>query len=123
MAETVVWVKDAAGALEQLTLTSSTGSVTYAYDAANQRLTRDGETLISGIQTFTFTAYAYTYDPVADRPDFTAIPATTTSVSSIQNETKMVQISLSALRSRNSLANATNTVVSARFVLRNKDMT
>ncbi len=35
----------------------------------------------------------------------------------------MVQISLSALRSRVTLANATNTVVSARFVLRNKRST
>lgn len=94
--------------------------VTYTYDAAAGTLTRtpDGgaaETIITGIQSFTFSAYKYDNDAGLEILD----PATTSLVS-FDNETKMVQLSLSAVRTGTSLANATNNVVSARFVLRNK---
>jgi prepilin-type N-terminal cleavage/methylation domain-containing protein len=125
MADSVEWGKDADGKrLVQLILIDRAGGrTTYIYDSDKQQLIRDGEVLISGIQTFNFTAYAYGIDPGTGLPTFNDIVPAVTPVGQLQNETKMVQISLSAVRSRNTLADATNTVVSARFVLRNKDIT
>ncbi len=89
-------------------------SVTYKYQ--DGKLKRGDRTLVSGIQSLSFTAYKY-----SDGPGPAAIdPAVVTNDNLLKNDTKMVQISLCAVRSRSTLADATNNVVSARYVLRNK---
>lgn len=110
--------------LTELVLTAPDNStVTYTYDTGDGSLVRatsagDKKVMVSGIQSFTFSAYSY--DHVAGVE--LLVPASKT-LNVLNNETKMVQISLSARRTRSTLADATNTVVSARFVLRNKSIT
>lgn len=123
--QNITWARaSATDPLTALTLTNPDGdSVGYSYDSAAGTLTRtapDGKVtvLVSGIQSLTFTAYKY-----AEPGTHTAIDPSVTTIDSLQRETKMVQISLSAVRSRSSLADATNSVVSARYVLRNKIQT
>ena len=104
-------------------ITPDAARVTYTYNSGAGTLVRTDSTgtmtLISGIQSLSFTAYKYN-----DTTGLAAIvPASVALVDSIEAETKMVQISLSAIRTRSTLADATNTVVSARFVLRNKIIT
>lgn len=113
-----VWTYDAAsGELTGITLTAPDEStVTYAYDSASGTLTRTAgtrvTTLVTGIRALTFTAYRYDYhDGVTSiAPDHF----------NRDHDTKMIQIALSAVRTRAALADATNNVVSARYVLRNK---
>lgn len=98
-------------------------AITYTYDSAAGTLVRsasDGtrRALLTGIRTFSFTAYRYDINAGTQTID----PATKT-LSALANETKMVQLSLEMVRARASIANATNTVVSALFVLRNKIIT
>lgn len=122
MTKDVTWDRaDDKSPLTTLKLSPVTGTaVTYVYDSVNGTLTRtpDGgtpQTVISGIQTFTFTAYRY------DSADsVVAIDPYSKTISALNTETKMVQLSLSAIRSKATLSDATNNVVSARFVLRNK---
>lgn len=122
--KTIAWTRASVSEpLTGLTLTNPDGdSVSYTYDAAAGTLTRVAGTrttiLVSGIQSLTFTAYKYT-----EPGTHTAIDPTTVATASLENDTKMVQISLSAIRSRTSIADATNNVVSARYVLRNKIQT
>lgn len=113
--------------LSAITLTPPADSgapipVTYTYSAAAGTLSRtaSGATrvLMSGIESLSFTAYKY-----AEPGTHIAIDASASTLTSLQNNTKMVQISLSAVRSRSALADATNNVVSARYVLRNKIQT
>jgi len=73
-------------------------------------------TLLSGIRTFAFKAYTIT------GAELTNI-GTTTSLASANLNTKQLQISLEAARSTTTVATATNTVLSARFILRNKRVT
>ncbi len=122
MTEDVTWSRDSVTSpLTVLTLVAVTGdSVTYTYNSAAGTLSRAAgvaaaQTMISGIQSFTFTAYRYDSEDSVKAME----PATYT-IASLNNETKMVQISLSAIRSQSNLSDATNNVVSARFVLRNK---
>ncbi len=120
--KTIAWHRPSeTAALTGITLTAPDGlSVRYDYDSANQRLRRtapDGSVrnLITGVQSLTFTAYQY-----ADAPGIELVNPATTSTADLNDLTKMLQISLSSVRSRSSLADATNNVVSARYVLRNK---
>jgi prepilin-type N-terminal cleavage/methylation domain-containing protein len=123
VAKSNTWIYDeAADKFTGITLTApgpGNPTVTYAYNSAAGILTRnDGTrttTLITGIQSLTFTAYRYDYDD--------GIEAITPSHFNRNGDTKMIQISLSAIRTRTSLADATNSVVSARYVLRNKKQT
>jgi YD repeat-containing protein len=119
--ESVEWTRASETApLTAIKLIQPSGTqITYTYDQAKQTLVRStpgatSMTLITGIQSFSFTAYKYKN---ASGPEPIA---TTTNLTQMANETKMVQLSLSALRTRSALADATNTVVSARFVLRNR---
>lgn len=109
--------------LTGVVLTSPDGvAVTYDYDstAGTLRRTEGGRSriLITGIESLTFSAYKY-----ADLPGVQMIDPATTSLTSLNGVTKMLQISLSSARSRSSLVDATNNVVSARYVLRNKAQT
>ncbi len=99
---------------------------TYAYNAAAGTFTRQrtgpstgpAVVLISGIRNNPnidfFTAY---------KIDTEKINFATTTPNAASNMTKQIQISLEAQRMRSTLATATNKVVSARFVLRNKRVT
>lgn len=120
--ETVTWIRKTGSTdLAGITLIPpDKKSVTYTYNSEAGTLTRTDDTtrktttLVSGIQSLSFTAYKYSVDlPVAIDPSIT-------SDTLMKNDTKMVQISLSAIRARSLLADATNNVVSARYVLRNK---
>ena len=121
IAETVEWSRASDTApLTALTLiTPDGGRATYTYDTAAQTLVREADgkrtTLISGIQSFSFTAYKYN-----DTLGLSMLVPAAKTLSDLANETKMVQLSLSAIRRRSTLVDSTNTVVSARFVLRNR---
>lgn len=126
--DSVIWSRASDSApLTAITLTPPTDSgssipVTYTYSAAAGTLSRtaSGSTrvIMSGIESLSFTAYKY-----AEPGTHIAIDASVSTLTALQNNTKMVQISLSAIRSRSTLADATNNVVSARYVLRNKIQT
>ena len=96
----------------------TTTSATYSYDPRARTFSRtpqggSPDVLITQIRSFAFNAYSI---------DTTAISLTSIS-SATNNATKQVQISLESERSQSSLALATNKVISARFVLRNKQVT
>lgn len=126
--DSVIWSRASdSDPLTAITLTPPADSgpsipVTYTYSAAAGTLSRtaSGATrvIMSGIESLSFTAYKY-----AEPGTHIAIDASASTLSALQNNTKMVQISLSAVRSRSTLADATNNVVSARYVLRNKIQT
>lgn len=114
-ASAVAWTSDTS-----LTLVVNAVSITYAYDSGAARFTRavggNTTTLLSGITTFNFLAYTITGSPITD---FSTAVARTTA----NNTTKQVQISLSAARTSATVTTATNIVLSARYVLRNKRVT
>lgn len=121
-ASAITWV-DAA----TVRLTVSAASVTYAYNAGSKTFTKTpGRTtavdvLITGITSFEFKGYTITGNPITD---FSSAAALTTA----NRSTKQLQISLEAARyldfasQRRNIA-ASNTVLSARFILRNKIVT
>jgi prepilin-type N-terminal cleavage/methylation domain-containing protein len=92
----------------------------YSFDPAAQTLTRQltgpspgpAQVLITGVQTFDFRAYKINTGEV----DFTDLSAA-------GRVTKQIQLSLSASRTSSTVTSATNTVLSARFILRNKRVT
>lgn len=112
-ASAVSWTNDTT-----IVLTVDSASVTYAYSsgAFTRRTTAGTTTLLSGITTFSFKAYSIT------GAEITGI-GTTTTLASANLNTKQLQISLEAARSSTTVATATNTVLSARFILRNKRVT
>lgn len=125
MTENVAWTRASDSApLTAITLQDQAGaSVTYTYNSSAGTLVRTGaggdtRVMIRGIQSFTFTAYKYNMTD-----GLQAIVPSEKTLTAVNNETKMVQLSLATIRSRATLADATNTVVSARFVLRNKIIT
>lgn len=124
MTERVEWARQSDGTLTAITLIPPDEmSVTYTYNSTAGTLVRTDnttlatQTLVSGIQSLAFTAYKY-----SEATGLAAInpSISVTSDTLLKNDTKMVQISLSAIRTRSTLADATNNVVSARYVLRNK---
>ena len=111
--------------LTGITLTPPSGdlkAVRYDYNSADGTLVRTeagkSRVVVSGIQSLTFSAYKY-----ADATGIEMINPASTATASLNGVTKMMQISLSSLRSRSTLVDATNNVVSARYVLRNKIQT
>lgn len=115
-ASDLVWDSDT-----QVSLTVGTATVIYGYDAARRTVYRETggvrRTLLDGIESFTFTGYAITGAPIV----FTASnPASRLQAS---HDTKQLQVSMRAVRTRATVATATNTVLSARFILRNKKVT
>jgi Tfp pilus assembly protein PilW len=124
VAEDIDWMRESDTApLTGLTLTAPDGvRVLYQYFPEDGILIRkqtapaEGreEVVITGIQTLAFIAY---------KIDTQIITPAGLNLGTIDLNTKQVQISLSARRSRTGVTDATNTVVSARFVLRNKRVT
>jgi Tfp pilus assembly protein PilW len=94
--------------------------VTYTYDPTARTFsrTRSGTTtrLVTGITEFSLLAYTITGAPITDFNTATARAVA-------NSTTKQVQISLSASRTSSTVKSATNLVLSARYVLRNKRVT
>lgn len=104
-----------------ITLTVNTASVIYVYDSGARTFTRrtdtSSQTLITGITAGTFVFKAYN---VAG----TELPlATAANRTAAGSSTKQLQISLETSRTNQTVVAATNTVLSARFILRNKRVT
>jgi len=119
-ASSVTWNSDVS-----LTMIVDGASVTYTYSSTSSSFTRvvgsSKMTLLTGIIAPTsgnpfFRAYTITGTEITD---FSSAAARTTA----NNTTKQVQISLRASRTTTTVSTATNTVLSARFVLRNKHVT
>lgn len=99
---------------------------TYSYDPVAGTLTRQltgpttgtARVLISGISEFSFKAYRVN----ASEIDLEELDADG-DLDQANIDTKQLQISLNASRSSSTVATATNTVLSARFILRNKRIT
>ena len=105
-----------------ITLTVGASNITYAYDSATGELSRTmgGVTavLLEGITTFTFSGYKITGADV-DISDLT----TAAKRDSASGVTKQIQIYIEAARTSVTAVTATNTVLSARYILRNKRVT
>jgi prepilin-type N-terminal cleavage/methylation domain-containing protein len=113
-ARTVTWTS-----ADSVTLNVNTVTITYDFSSGSfRRQIASGTplTLLSGITNFTFLAYTITGNAITD---FSTSTARTTA----NNTTKQIQISLSAARTSQTVATATNLVLSARYVLRNKSVT
>jgi Tfp pilus assembly protein PilW len=119
-ASAITWIS-----ASSVTMLVDTVPVTYAY--ASGSFTRtvglltasprpEPRTLLTGITTFAFKAYNIT------GIEITGI-GTTTTLATAGQSTKQLQISLEASRSSQTVSTATNTVLSARFILRNKRVT
>ncbi|WP_221030623.1 PilW family protein [Actomonas aquatica] len=97
-------------------------SITYAYNSGDQTFTRttgSGSTvLVSGVSEFSFTGYMITGTSVALNDLSTAAKRDAAS-----DVTKQLQVYLKASRSSVTVTTATNTVLSARYILRNKRVT
>lgn len=101
-----------------VTLIVNSTNVAYGYASGNFTRTVGGvsTTLLSGITSFSFLAYTINGTAITD---FSTATARTTA----NGTTKQIQISLSASRSTQTVATATNIVLSARYVMRNKRVT
>lgn len=99
------------------TLRVNSANITYAYNSSTQTFSRNGVNFITGIfpGSFAFKAFnvASTEMPLA-----TAANRIAANIS-----TKQVQISLRCTRTSTTVTSATNTVLSARYILRNKNVT
>jgi len=125
MAKDIVWTRASdTSAPTGFTLKDISGNLisTYSYNSSAGTLTRTKDTasvLITGIQSLTFSAYKYS----STGPELMDPTSPSYPIDTMNNLTKMVQVSLSSKRSRTTLVDATNNVVSARYVLRNKSQT
>lgn len=101
-----------------VTLVVNGVNVTYTHASGNFSRTINSvtTTLLTGITTFNFLAYTISGTALTDFSTATARTAANAS-------TKQIQISLSAARTTQTVATATNIVLSARYVLRNKRVT
>lgn len=94
-------------------------TVTYSYSAADENFSRTVGTtttvLVKGVTVFEFSGYMITGDSV-DLTDLSTA-AKRTAASAV---TKQLQVYLKASRSSVTVTTATNTVLSARYILRNK---
>lgn len=104
-----------------VTLTVNSVNISYAYVSGSSSFTRttggSTTTLISGIVSGSFAFKAFNVTG-------TELPlATSANLTAASTNTKQLQISLQSSRTRTTLATATNLVLSARFILRNKIVT
>ena len=103
-----------------LTLVVNSANVVYSYDASTLTLTRTlagaPNVRVTNVNTFQFLAYTINGTQITDF-------STTAAKAAAAINTKQVQISLAASRNRQTLTNTTSTVLSARFILRNKKVT
>lgn len=101
-----------------VTLTVDSIPIIYAY--ASGSFTRQTpaatRTLLTGIISFSFKAYNIAGTEITDIGGATTLAAA-------GKTTKQLQISLEAARTSRTVSAATNTVLSARFILRNKRVT
>lgn len=111
----VTWGSDS----NTVTLTVSGASIMYYYDTGTKifyrRDSTGTKTLVTGITSFAFSAYSISGSSVA--------LSTAAERTAANGTTKQLQISLEAARNNVTVVAATNTVLSARFVLRNKKVT
>ena len=103
-----------------ITLAVNSTSVTYAYDGAAKQFVRTdavgSRTLLTGLNSFAFKAYTITGTEIIDFSSASAL-------ANAGSSTKQLQLVLASMRSHTTVVNATNTVLSARFILRNKRVT
>lgn len=103
-----------------LTLTVNGVAIVYSYDASARSFFRQAgggaaQAIVTQILSFQFSAYSITG---------TTLPiGTATELAAATKSTKQLQVSLEAARSSQTVASASNTVLSARFILRNKRVT
>lgn len=99
-----------------VTLLVSGSPVVYQYDDSTKIFQRviGGSTrnLLSGVQAFEFKAY-----------NITGTEISLSDLAAAGKGTKQLQLSLSAARTTQTVTRASNTVLSARFILRNKRVT
>lgn len=104
-----------------VTLNVNSIPVSYSYTSSDGRFTRgvgsNTQTLITGIAAGTFSFKGYNLSGV-EMPVSTSAQLSAAGVS-----TKQLQISLEASRTTRTVTTATNLVLSARYILRNKIVT
>lgn len=111
-ASSVTWTSS-----DSVTLVVNSVTVTWSY--ASGVLNRTDTTtrkMIDGITTFGFQAFTINGAAITDF-------STTSARVAANGQTKQIQISLEAARNTQTVTTATNIVLSARFVLRNKRVT
>lgn len=100
-----------------VTLTVNAVAITYAYDSAQRVFFRNTFRLINGVTPNTFALTGYNLNGVQ-------LNTSTAGNRLLANTaTKQLQLSLQATRTNRTVVDATNTVLSARFILRNKHVT
>ncbi len=101
-----------------VTLVVNSANITYAYASGSFTRTANSATttLLTGITTFSFLAYSITGTAITDY-------STASALTTANGLTKQIQISLSASRSTTTVTTASNIVLSARYVMRNKHVT
>jgi prepilin-type N-terminal cleavage/methylation domain-containing protein len=102
-----------------VTLVVDSTNITWAYASGNfsrQVGSAAATTMISGITTFSYKAYTITGTEITDF-------STATARTNAGKSTKQLQVSLEAARTSQTVARATNLVLSARYILRNKRVT
>jgi len=103
-----------------LTLTVNNVPVSYYYDPAAATFYRQvtggtATALVTNVTSFSFQAYAVTGTALA--------LSSGSDLATAGRSTKQLQLSLVAARTTRTVSKASNTVVSARFILRNKKVT
>ena len=106
-----------------ITLTVNGTNIVYAYSSGDGSFSRTegagaADVIIDGITSFEFAGYMITGAGVS-----LADLSTAAKREAASDVTKQVQIYLKANRTSTTVAAATNTVLSARFILRNKRVT
>lgn len=121
MAKDATWNSSSSVTLTVVTAVGATKTYTYAYNSSTGIFSRNDGTstrnLISGIVAGTFTFSAYKINTASIDLSDSSTLATASSL------TKQIQISLRTVRSKRTVTDATNAVISARFILRNKKVT
>lgn len=112
MSSDITWANDQSITLKVVT-SSGTTDVVYAYNSSNKKFTRTAGgkilTLVSDVSEFAYRRYK-----IVNGVEYTA---------GNNDETKQIQITLRSIRRRTTVVDATNAVLSARIVLRNKKVT
>ncbi len=113
-ASSITWTSSSS-----VTLVVDSTNVTWAH--ASGTLTRQSgtaaaRTMLTGITSFTFKAYSISGTEITDF-------STAAALTNAGKTTKQLQISLEASRTSTTVARATNLVLSARYILRNKRVT
>lgn len=103
-----------------MTLTVNSSQVTYTYDSSGGNFNRvvgaSTTNLITGIVSGSFSFSAYSVSDPVNALSFS-------NLASASSSTKQVQISLRASRTSTTVVSATNLILSARYILRNKVVT